>query len=159
MRALDLTGKSFGRLAVLGPAGKDSRGALIWNVRCLCGTEKVMRSDVIKSKPMIGCGCGREVTLSQEDLICTAGDYHTHSNRAAHVTWRNNVLANEPTCQHCGCKSDLIAHHIVPVRDDPTLLFDVSNGGTLCNSCHRKFHATYGTTGIGKPEWEKFTWK
>lgn len=159
MKILNLTGEVFGRLTVLGEAGRDSRKAKLWNVRCLCGTEKVMRSDVIRSKPSIGCGCGREVTLTEDDLIASAGDYHNHSNRAVYLEWRNAVIAAYPKCNRCATTTGLVAHHIVPVRDNPELMFDVSNGGVLCNSCHRMFHANYGSTGIGIAEWEKFTWK
>lgn len=159
MKRLNLTGQSFGRLKVLSQAGKDARQAVLWNVQCLCGAEKTMRSDVIRSKSSIGCGCGRSVALSSDELIAVAGDYHDVSNRVEYTNWKLAVLALAKSCGHCGCKNNLVAHHIIPVRDNPQLLLDVSNGGVLCNACHRKFHGMYGVTGIGVTEWEKFTWK
>lgn len=58
--ARDLTGDQLGYLTVLGPAeslprdGKrGGRGA--WNVRCICGTEKVISRDSLKK--MKSCGC------------------------------------------------------------------------------------------------------
>lgn len=43
-------------------------------------------------------------------------------------------------CQHCGCeeKNKLHAHHIVPWNDNVDLRFEISNGITLCRSCHKK---------------------
>ena len=43
-------------------------------------------------------------------------------------------------CQHCGCKDKkkMQAHHIVPWKDSVELRFELSNGMTLCRSCHTK---------------------
>lgn len=61
--------------------------------------------------------------------------------------WTAKVIeADNMTCKDCGCENDfknrLQAHHIIPVRDieNPELLFDVSNGITLCMKCHYKIH-------------------
>jgi predicted HNH restriction endonuclease len=49
-------------------------------------------------------------------------------------------------CKDCGCENTFVnrlqAHHITPVRDlkTPELLFDISNGITLCMKCHYKLH-------------------
>jgi len=44
-------------------------------------------------------------------------------------------------CQKCGdYKKKMDAHHIVPVRDNPDLAWDISNGTCLCRRCHRKLH-------------------
>ena len=58
-------------------------------------------------------------------------------------TWRKSVYERDNwTCQHCkkrgGC---LHAHHIKLKSKYPELMFDVSNGLTLCESCHHKVHA------------------
>jgi 5-methylcytosine-specific restriction endonuclease McrA len=43
-------------------------------------------------------------------------------------------------CQHCGIDeiNNLQAHHVVPWEDSIELRFEVSNGLTLCRSCHTK---------------------
>jgi hypothetical protein len=49
-------------------------------------------------------------------------------------------------CKWCGVENSydnrLEANHIIPVRDmeTPELLFDISNGITLCRKCHMKIH-------------------
>ncbi len=60
----------------------------------------------------------------------------------AHQKWTNAVLSRDDlTCQHCGAKGvELHAHHIKPYKTHPQLRFDVSNGVTLCYSCHWKIH-------------------
>lgn len=48
MKCADLTGQRFGRLAVIRNAGKDKRGAYLWERLCDCGSTCVMRSDHLK---------------------------------------------------------------------------------------------------------------
>jgi 5-methylcytosine-specific restriction endonuclease McrA len=64
--------------------------------------------------------------------------------------WRTAVFERDDyTCQHCGTSNGngitvtLNADHIKPFALYPELRFDVSNGQTLCVSCHRKT-PTYG---------------
>jgi len=50
------------------------------------------------------------------------------------VLWRDNY-----TCQHCGAKEDLNAHHILGKMDGGT--DTPKNGITLCKKCHDSIHA------------------
>jgi hypothetical protein len=55
--------------------------------------------------------------------------------------WRKCVYKRDNwTCQTCGKKSgiDICAHHIKPFALFPNLIFEVSNGITLCLECHKK---------------------
>lgn len=60
--------------------------------------------------------------------------------------WRNKVYARDNwTCQKCNKKlKDLCAHHIKSFKDYPELRYNVSNGQTLCRSCHKKVHEEIG---------------
>lgn len=67
--------------------------------------------------------------------------------------WRRAVFCKDLyTCQKCGYKNgvgvgfvvELNAHHISNWRDYPELRYEVSNGITLCEKCHNKFHNIYG---------------
>ena len=62
---IDLTGRKFGRLTVLGHPSKRGR-MWYWRVRCRCGTEKdVDRSALVGGKTR-SCGClHREVSAAQ----------------------------------------------------------------------------------------------
>ena len=54
----DLTGMVFGRLKVLGPAGRDDKNKkLLWKVRCSCGTEKVLSGHSLTTDHTQSCGC------------------------------------------------------------------------------------------------------
>ncbi|MBN1366222.1 MAG: hypothetical protein JW976_15570 [Syntrophaceae bacterium] len=53
--------------------------------------------------------------------------------------WRNKVFERDNyTCQICKTKKNLVAHHIKNFKEYPELIFEVSNGLTLCVDCHRK---------------------
>ena len=60
--------------------------------------------------------------------------------------WRDAVYArDEYTCQKCNeTGTKLNAHHLNSWDRHPDDRFELSNGVTLCEPCHRTFHMTYG---------------
>lgn len=63
------------------------------------------------------------------------------------IEWRKKVFERDCyTCQDCGAKGYLHAHHVVPFSEDYSKAFDVDNGKTLCVECHEKVHGRF----IGK---------
>ena len=57
------------------------------------------------------------------------------------VKWRIAVYQRDKyTCQSCGAKGNIHAHHIKPLADNFDLALDVDNGITLCVKCHEKVH-------------------
>lgn len=57
--------------------------------------------------------------------------------------WRYDVYQRDKfTCQECATArgGNLVAHHIKPFADFPELRFEVSNGLTLCETCHDALH-------------------
>ena len=60
--------------------------------------------------------------------------------------WRRSIfIRDEFTCQKCGVKHVyIVAHHIKPFSLYPELRFELANGLTLCNDCHRKTESFAG---------------
>jgi endogenous inhibitor of DNA gyrase (YacG/DUF329 family) len=58
------------------------------------------------------------------------------------VNWRKSIFKRDNyTCQFCGDYGSVLnAHHIVPLTIDENKIFDINNGITLCESCHKKAH-------------------
>lgn len=57
--------------------------------------------------------------------------------------WRDAVFKRDNyTCQKCGDSrgGNLRAHHLKPFSQHPELRFEVSNGITLCHTCHELEH-------------------
>lgn len=54
--------------------------------------------------------------------------------------WRETVFERDNwTCQDCGERGGILhPHHIKKVCQFPELIFEVSNGVTLCKICHKK---------------------
>jgi hypothetical protein len=59
--------------------------------------------------------------------------------------WRKHVFTRDDyTCQACGIRGGYLeADHVLPFAQYPDLRFEVLNGQTLCEPCHRKT-PTYG---------------
>ncbi len=54
-----------------------------------------------------------------------------------YIQWRRKVVKrDEYKCVECGSKINLQADHIIPVVENPKLIFNVDNGRTLCRDCH-----------------------
>lgn len=63
--------------------------------------------------------------------------------------WRRQVFDRDKyTCQDCidNTGGNLEAHHIKEVAKYPDLVFEVSNGITLCKECHEKRHFNPNST-------------
>jgi hypothetical protein len=61
--------------------------------------------------------------------------------RRGYKAWRKKVLERDNNeCKLCGSNIKLNVHHIIEVRDNPSLRYDVNNGITLCQKCHIEVH-------------------
>lgn len=72
--------------------------------------------------------------------------------------WRIDVYKKDKyTCQCCGqFGHNLNAHHIKNYAGNPALITEVSNGITLCESCHMSFHKLYGKANNTKKQLDEF---
>jgi hypothetical protein len=91
---IDLTFKTYGRLWVLNPIGKDAKGHKTWLCICKCGSQVVISSKNLKSENTRSCGC------LNKDVITT----HGHSPRKLKISptydsWRNMIQrCTNPNC-------------------------------------------------------------
>jgi len=79
------------------------------------------------------------------------------------INWKKLVYKRDCyTCQCCGAKNEkgkritLNAHHIFNWNDYENLRYDVNNGITFCDECHRKFHKIYGKSFNNKSQLNEF---
>lgn len=121
-------------------------------------TEKVFVSCAVCSGGMIlrPCEVGKKVTCSRECMSKRRSESQlgekshrwqggkTPEDRrirnSMHLrAWKEKVFARDgQKCVNCGSKDDLSVDHIKPWAVYPALRFKVSNGRTLCWTCHCK---------------------
>lgn len=67
-------------------------------------------------------------------------------NSKEFILWRLSVYKRDDyTCQKCYTRGgSLHSHHIMSFADNSDLRLKISNGITLCQPCHTKFHSRYG---------------
>lgn len=80
--------------------------------------------------------CKDESRLGEFASAWRGGKSYRRSGKV--VSWRNSVLKRDGyQCVKCGCKVGLTADHIKPWALYKELRYEVSNGQTLCEDCHR----------------------
>lgn len=66
MRAIDLNGRKFNRLLVIGK-GPRKNGFIYWFCRCDCGNERTLRTSALTSGNTKSCGCWNTEVIKQVD--------------------------------------------------------------------------------------------
>lgn len=144
----NLSGQRFGRLTVVSRQENSLLGQSQWNCECDCGKTIKVLAGSLKSGNTESCGC------LQRDRCSEACKGSKHPNWKGGKTtekariryspeyknWRKAVFNRDDyTCQDCGIRgTELQAHHIKSFAYFPELRFEISNGATLCVSCHKK---------------------
>lgn len=77
---VDITGRSFGRLVVIGHAGKRGKN-IVWRCRCSCGVECIVLGEHLKTGHTASCGC-----LGREALVAAIRT-HGHSRTPTYEIW------------------------------------------------------------------------
>lgn len=70
----DLTGQSFGSLAVLSPTGEKKRTDCLWLCRCACGTTVTVPATLLLRGKTKSCGCLKTASIRD------ANQYVAHTN-------------------------------------------------------------------------------
>ena len=80
-------------------------------------------------------------------------------NYAEYRVWRKKVYERDNyTCQCCRDDKggNLVAHHIVNYSSNKDKRTELSNGITLCETCHKSFHSQYGYRNNTKDQLETY---
>jgi len=71
---------------------------------------------------------------------------YSNGNTYNHFMWVEEVKERDNyTCQICGKaitdvgSKNIHAHHIKPKKEYPELMYELNNGITLCQGCHKKY--------------------
>ncbi len=95
--------------------------------------------------------CRMSEALKRDQATCVTPEHYRIRRSTEYRLWRKAVFERDNyTCQMCGARSvagkrvRLEADHILPFAFYPDKRFDLDNGRTLCESCHKQT-PTYGS--------------
>ena len=80
-RLIDRTGQRYGRLVVLGQAGRSNQGQALWRCLCDCGRETTCLSDNLGKGHTKSCGC------LKAELLAAGQPSHGLSHTKAYATF------------------------------------------------------------------------
>lgn len=82
---IDLTGRRFGRLVVVGQAGRDKHKKPLWDCLCDCGENRTILGNSLTREKTKSCGC------FQSDVVTKMSTKHGHAKRGQesteHIIW------------------------------------------------------------------------
>lgn len=117
---VDLEGKRFGMLTVLGYKGRDNKKQHLWHVQCDCGNDKVIIEAGMRAGATNSCGClrknnGGRVALTQEqaEQLCPKVKFIEYKGMKHPATFKcvdcgkegYAILANSLRDYKCECQT------------------------------------------------------
>lgn len=87
MKALDLTGQTFGRLTAVRRVGTDKHRYALWLCACECGNETVARGRHLRVGDTRSCGCLQHETRVKSGNLTRHGHYTGGRGSATYRSW------------------------------------------------------------------------
>jgi len=163
-KLIDYTGRRFGRLEVLKLLPQRTKNRTTWLVKCDCGEEKAVSRGALDSGRVNSCGCFRREDSRKKmlklrptqvgqnnpawnpDITDEERKLRQKRLRSKEVTeWAKTIkIRDNFTCQLCNGGGRLNSHHLDSYRAHPDKRTDLTNGVTLCKTCHDAFHSAFG---------------
>lgn len=141
--------KKFGRLTVISYADQHfESGGTMMNCVCDCGENVSVSASHLKSGHTTSCGCFRLEMLQGEANPNYRPDLPMEERNGKRgypiERWALSVKRRDNfTCQVCGSKEKLVAHHLNSYASAKDRRYDIENGVTMCRDCHTDFHTNF----------------
>lgn len=159
----DLKGKTFGKVKVLAPIYRDGKNPK-WDCECECGNRFETYGQTLKAGSGMCPKCWAKHNSGENNPSWNPNltDEDRANNRCSkegnQEDWRKQVYERDDyTCQCCGQRGGrLNAHHLDGYNWCVEGRFDVGNGATLCENCHKTFHKKYGYKNNTSQQFKEF---
>lgn len=92
---MDLVGQVFGRLTVLSRQGSNAKGCALWNCKCECGNETIVKTSSLTSGKTCSCGCLQKETRPVARLK------HGGGGTRLYYCWHNMISRCENPANKC----------------------------------------------------------
>lgn len=135
---------------------------------CECGKIAEVENWSFLSNRTTSCGCNKTKAM-QYAQSCQKKDKHPNwkggisdennllRTSLDYKNWRTLVFTRDNyTCKKCNKNGVLNAHHVEEFANNKELIYDVENGITFCEKCHRSFHKKYGKSNLSKLQVDEF---
>lgn len=159
----DIQGTRFGRLVALKRLDNKGNG-YNWLCKCDCGNECIVRIGQLTTGKTKSCGCLNSELSSKRmkgenhpmygirgenhpkwNSSLTDEERHDKRDTVENYHFRKSVFERDKySCIICESNKNLNAHHISNYYIDIENRYNIDNGVTLCEKCHKKFHKKYG---------------
>lgn len=96
-KPVDLTGKVFSRLTVIGPVPVEERGVDFWYCQCSCGATSVVSGRSLRNEIVKSCGCLRK--LNMQRLHTKISTRKGLSRTPEYAAWRSMRTRCLPTAK------------------------------------------------------------
>lgn len=100
-KAVDITGKRFGRLIALEPTDQRISGSIVWRCQCDCGNEHFASVSGLRAGTQLSCGCLLE--KSHEKGLAKAHKYINEVDRIS-KTRKSMLIARKSKANTSGYK-------------------------------------------------------
>lgn len=161
---IDITGRRFGRLVAIEQA-ENLGFKTAWKCKCDCGNKVIVKTSYLLKGGTQSCGCIRDEMVGENSPNYNPNKTDAERLKKRYVLgkhtmdgFRNKVYERDQyTCQVCGqVGGTLNAHHLDGWNWAKSKRFKTSNGVTLCEDCHSKFHNVYGKGHNTKEQFKEF---
>jgi len=159
----DLTGQVFNKWTVLKREGSNKCNNATYLCRCECGEERVIIGNNLTKNKSKGCHkcavTGENHYLWNFNLTDKEREINNYRQIPGYQKWRKEVFNRDNyACRICGSNKSgtLNTHHIEGFSNNPELRTTLSNGITLCETCHKDFHHQYGYGDNTREQLNKF---
>lgn len=162
---IDISGKRYGSLVVECNSGVRKHNRILWLCNCDCGNSSLVYKSALTQDATVSCGCYKAKLASERKgdkhpswkggvILVTQKDRYT----VEYKQWRKAVYHRDNyTCQVCKIRgSQLNAHHLESFHCNEHLRYEVSNGITLCEGCHERFHVMFSKENNTREQFEQF---
>lgn len=161
-KAIDLTGKRFGKLVVIERCYDlpKKEGTVYWRCKCDCGNEKIVTSNRLRSGDTSSCGCARRNNLVGKRfgrllVIEKAGKMNGNQTYFCKCDCGNIVRCyhsnlTKGASTSCGCfqKETALKRFTTHGMRKSRLYCIYANMKSRCTNPHNKRYSSYGGRGI-----------
>ncbi len=128
---MEMIGKKFGKLKVVGSAGKDNHRNLLWLCQCDCGATTIQRTNTLNMGLVKSCGCFQSETARERMLNEGNPMWSDNPSLGALHTWVRERKPKPKHCTRCGVDEPYDLANI-----SGTYKRDIDDYEWLCRKCH-----------------------